>query len=66
MTGHRLVLVGGGHAHVQVIRALAQQPEPGMTITLVTDRASYGKNVGSWFKAPTAPGGATIPAHVNV
>ncbi len=38
MTGHRLVLVGGGHAHVQVIRALAQQPEPGMTITLVTDR----------------------------
>lgn len=38
MTGHRLVLVGGGHGHVQVIRALAQQPEPGMTITLVTDR----------------------------
>ena len=38
MTGHRLVMVGGGHAHVQVIRALAQRPEPGMEITLVTDR----------------------------
>jgi selenide,water dikinase len=38
MTERRLVLVGGGHAHVQVIRALAERPEPGMAITLVTDR----------------------------
>jgi selenide,water dikinase len=38
MTQHRLVLVGGGHAHVQVIRALAERPEPGMQVTLVTDR----------------------------
>jgi pyridine nucleotide-disulfide oxidoreductase family protein len=38
MSDHRLVLVGGGHAHVQVIRALAERPEPGMSVTLVTDR----------------------------
>ena len=38
MTGHRLVLVGGGHTHVQVIRALAERPEPGVAVTLVTDR----------------------------
>jgi selenide,water dikinase len=38
MTAHRLVLIGGGHAHVQVIRALAERPEPGMAVTLVTDR----------------------------
>jgi selenide,water dikinase len=33
-----LVLIGGGHAHVQVIRALAERPEPGLHVTLVTDR----------------------------
>lgn len=38
MTAHHLVLVGGGHTHVQVIRALAERPEPGLTVTLVTDR----------------------------
>jgi pyridine nucleotide-disulfide oxidoreductase family protein len=36
---HRLVLVGGGHTHVQVMRALGQRPEPGLAVTLVTDRA---------------------------
>lgn len=35
---HRLVLIGGGHAHVQVIRALGERPEPGLAVTLVTDR----------------------------
>ncbi len=34
----KLVLVGGGHAHVQVIRTLAERPEPGLSVTLVTDR----------------------------
>ncbi len=38
MAEHRLVLTGGGHAHVQVIRALAERPEPGLSVTLVTDR----------------------------
>jgi pyridine nucleotide-disulfide oxidoreductase family protein len=30
-----LVLVGGGHAHALVLRALVDEPEPGMTLTLV-------------------------------
>ena len=31
----RLVLVGGGHAHVGVLRALAMQSEPGLEIVLI-------------------------------
>lgn len=31
-----LVLVGGGHAHVTVLRDLALRPEPGLVVTLVT------------------------------
>jgi selenide,water dikinase len=38
MMDRNLVLVGGGHAHVQVIRAFAERPEPGLRVTLVTDR----------------------------
>jgi pyridine nucleotide-disulfide oxidoreductase family protein len=38
MAEHRLVLIGGGHAHVQVIRALGERPESGLAVTLVTDR----------------------------
>ena len=34
-----LVLVGGGHAHVAVIRAFAMRPDPGTRITLVSPRA---------------------------
>jgi len=32
----RLVLLGGGHAHVEVLRDLAAAPEPGLEVTLVT------------------------------
>ncbi len=32
----RLVLAGGGHAHVEVLRDLAQQPDAGCEATLVT------------------------------
>lgn len=36
MTGPaRLVLVGGGHAHALVLRGLADEPEPGLSVTLV-------------------------------
>lgn len=35
---HEVVLVGGGHAHVQVLTALAADPVPGARLTLVTDR----------------------------
>jgi len=32
----RLVLLGGGHAHIEVLRSLALQPMPGVEATLVT------------------------------
>jgi pyridine nucleotide-disulfide oxidoreductase family protein len=38
MNPHRILLVGGGHTHVQVMRAFAEKPEPGCRLTLVTDR----------------------------
>jgi len=34
-----LVLVGGGHAHVQVLRRWAMDPLPGVAVTVVLDRA---------------------------
>ncbi|MCP8937569.1 selenide, water dikinase SelD [Alsobacter sp. SYSU M60028] len=35
---HDVVLVGGGHTHVQVMTAFAMRQEPGVRLTLVTDR----------------------------
>jgi selenide,water dikinase len=33
-----VILVGAGHAHVEVLRAWARDPEPGARLTLVVDR----------------------------
>src|SRR2546428_13914094 len=35
---HDLVLVGGGHTHIQVLRSWAMDPPPGVRVTVVVDR----------------------------
>ena len=35
---HHLVLVGGGHSHVEVLRDWAREPAPGVRLTAVVDR----------------------------
>jgi selenide,water dikinase len=47
----RLLLVGGGHAHVLVLEAFARNPEPGLTITLVS-------------KDPLTPYSGMLPGHL--
>ena len=35
----RLVLIGAGHAHVQVLRRLVMEPDPTVHVTVITDQA---------------------------
>ncbi len=46
----RLVLLGGGHAHVQVLAAMAREPMPGVQTVLVTPfaRQIYSGMVPGW------------------
>ena len=46
-----LLLFGGGHAHVTVLRSLAMAPWPGVRVTLVT-------------REVLAPYSGMLPAHV--
>ncbi|MGL5116214.1 MAG: FAD-dependent oxidoreductase, partial [Beijerinckiaceae bacterium] len=48
---HDIVLIGGGHSHVQVITAFGMRPEPGVRLTLVTDQLE-------------TPYSAMLPGHV--
>ena len=34
--GTRVLLVGGGHGHVEVLRSFALQPDPAIALTLVS------------------------------
>jgi pyridine nucleotide-disulfide oxidoreductase family protein len=45
-----LLLLGGGHAHVHVLKALAAQPMPGSLVTLITphDDLLYSGMVPGW------------------
>ena len=35
-----IVLVGGGHAHVEVLRQFAMRPQPGTRLTLISREAN--------------------------
>ena len=51
---HDLVLVGGGHAHIQVLKRWAMAPVPGARLTLVVDRpvAVYSGMVPGFVAGP--------------
>lgn len=59
----QLLLAGGGHAHVHVLRALAAQPLPGVRVTLVTPyaRQMYSGMVPGLVAGHYAVGQCVIP-----
>ncbi len=57
-----LVLLGGGHAHLGVLRALGMRPEPGLQVTLLTREtmATYSGMVPGVVAGLHPPGSATL------
>lgn len=51
MSEHHIVLVGGGHTHVQVLAGFGDRPEQGARLTLVTD-------------LPETPYSGMLPGHI--
>ncbi len=39
MAQRRILLIGGGHSHLEVLRRFAQRPDPGIELTLVSPNA---------------------------
>ncbi len=58
-----LLLLGGGHAHVQVLQALAQEPLPGVRVTLVSPfaRQLYSGMVPGWLSGHYTLDDCAIP-----
>ena len=66
-----LVLLGAGHAHVEVLRRFAMRPEPGVRLTLIGRepetpysgmlpgliRGDYtsSRRISTWHRSPPAP-----------
>lgn len=62
MTKH-LVLVGAGHAHLEVLRRFAEQPPPGVSLTLIAREptALYSGMVPGVIAGELVPEAAAIP-----
>jgi pyridine nucleotide-disulfide oxidoreductase family protein len=59
----RLVLLGGGHAHLQVLRAFAAEPLPAAELLLVTphERLCYSGMVPGWVAGHYSAQECTVP-----
>ncbi|MBX3607734.1 MAG: FAD-dependent oxidoreductase [Piscinibacter sp.] len=59
----RLVLLGGGHAHLQVLRAFAADPLPAAEVLLVTpwERLCYSGMVPGWMAGHYAAHEVSVP-----
>ena len=57
----QLLLMGAGHAHAFVLEAFAEQPEPSIAITVVSDSplAAYSGSVPTWLSSM----GRTSPSY---
>ena len=58
-----LVLVGGGHAHLEVLRQFAEAPSPGLSLTLISKEphALYSGMVPGVIAGDYEPNAPVIP-----